>query len=120
MATQLERWQQRIEDIKQKLMELGEMRPGALSQQYNVCGQPQCRCKDPRDPRKHGPYWQLSYTHLGKSTTEFVKPALLSEVRQQLARYARFRKLTNDWVDLSLRIAKLRKSQVTPTRSRRT
>ncbi|MGC9328602.1 MAG: DUF6788 family protein [Candidatus Hinthialibacter sp.] len=29
------------------------MRPGALSQQYNVCGNPRCRCKDPQHPQKH-------------------------------------------------------------------
>jgi len=87
------------------------MRPGALSEQYNVCGKPNCKCKDPRRPQKHGPYYQLSYTHQGKSTTEFVKRDMLDEVRQQLANYARFRKLTNEWVDLSVRTAKLRKTQ---------
>ena len=49
--------------------------------------------------------------HQGKSTTEFVKRDMLDEVRQQLANYARFRKLTNEWVDLSVRTAKLRKTQ---------
>ena len=86
------------------------MRPGALSEQYNVCGKPNCKCKDPRRPQKHGPYYQLSYTHQGKSTTEFVKRDSLDEVRQQIANYATFRKLTDEWVDLSVRIAKRRKS----------
>ena len=87
------------------------MRPGALSEQYNVCGKPNCKCKDPRHPQKHGPYYQLSYTHQGKSTTEFVKRDMLDEVRQQLANYAKFRKLTDEWVELSVRIAKRRKTQ---------
>jgi hypothetical protein len=64
MATHLQRWQQQIDQIKQELLALGDMRPGALSEQYNVCGKPNCRCKDPRKPQKHGPYYQLSYTHL--------------------------------------------------------
>ena len=87
------------------------MRPGALSEQYNVCGKPNCKCKDPRRPQKHGPYYQLSYTHQGKSTTEFVKRDMLDKVRQQLANYATFRKLTDEWVELSVRIAKRRKTQ---------
>jgi hypothetical protein len=87
------------------------MRPGALSEQYNVCGKPNCRCKDPHKPQRHGPYYQLSYTHLGKSTTEFVKREMLQEVQQQLANYARFRELTEQWVQLSLRIAKLKRTQ---------
>lgn len=111
MATHLQRWQQQIDQIKQELLALGDMRPGALSEQYNVCGKPNCRCKDPRKPQRHGPYYQLSYTHLGKSTTEFVKRDMLQEVQQQLANYASFKELTEQWVQLSLRIAKLKRTQ---------
>ncbi len=106
MHTRNEQWQERIQRIKQQLTELGDMRPGALSMQYNVCGKPNCRCKDPRDPKKHGPYCQLSYTHKGKSTTEFVRKERVAEVRRQIATYARFKKLTEEWVELALRIAK--------------
>jgi hypothetical protein len=111
MATHLQRWQQQIDQIKQDLLALGDMRPGALSEQYNVCGKPNCRCKDPRNPQKHGPYYQLSYTHGGKSTTEHVKREMLQEVQQQLSNYARFKELTEQWVQLSLRIAKLKRTQ---------
>ncbi len=44
-----------IAEIKRQLAAIGDLRPGTLSEQYNVCGNPKCRCKaDP--PRKHGPY----------------------------------------------------------------
>ena len=102
--------QERIQRIKEVLMELGDMRPGALSEQYNVCGKAGCRCKDPNDPKRHGPYYQLSYTHMGKSTTEFVKKPMVAEVRKQLKNYAKFRKLTDEWVALSLKIAKAQKN----------
>lgn len=85
------------------------MRPGSLSEQYNVCGNPTCRCKDRKNPKRHGPYYQLSYTHKGKSTTEFVKKENTPEMRQQLSNYRKFKKLTEEWVDLSVEIAKLRK-----------
>jgi len=110
MPTQNERWQERIDAIKRELFELGEMRPGALSKQFNVCGKAGCRCKDSKNPRKHGPYFQVSYTHLGKSTTEFVKAEALATVQEQLANYARFKALTLEWVQLSLRVAKRRRS----------
>jgi hypothetical protein len=90
---------------------MGEMRPGSLSKQYNVCGNPSCRCKDPKNPKKHGPYYQLSYTHKGKSTTEFVKKEMASVVRQQIRNFREFKKLTEEWIDLSVRIAKLRKKE---------
>ncbi len=106
---QIQRWQGRIEEIKKRLVALGEMRPGSLSEQYNVCGTPNCRCKDPKKPKKHGPYYQLSYTHQGKSTTEFVKKDEVVAVRRQIKNYRMFKKLTEEWVDLSVKIGKLRK-----------
>jgi hypothetical protein len=59
-----------IAKLKQEIARLGDLRPGKLSQQYNVCGKADCRCKaDP--PQKHGPYYQLSFTRNGKSSTQF-------------------------------------------------
>jgi hypothetical protein len=103
------KWQARIKKIQQRLAAMGEMRPGSLSKQYNVCGNPSCRCKDPKNPKKHGPYYQLSYTHKGKSTTEFVKKEMVSQVRQQIRNFREFKKLTEEWIDLSVKIGKLRK-----------
>ena len=74
----------RIEEIKGKLQAIGSMRPGSLSKQYTVCGKPGCRCVDRKHPRKHGPYYQLSYVHQGKSTTQFIRPPFVPEVKRQL------------------------------------
>ena len=98
----------RIQQIKAELAVLGEMRPGSLSKQYNVCGKPNCRCKDPQNPQRHGPYYQLSWVHRGKSTTQFIRPPLLSQVRAQISTYNKFRKLTDEWVTLALRLAQAR------------
>lgn len=96
----------RIEEIKRELLLIGEMRPGSLSEQYNVCGQAACRCKDPDRPRRHGPYWHLSYTHKGRSRTEFIRKEQAEEVRRQIDTYAHFRALVEEWVDLSIYIAR--------------
>ncbi|MEK7716872.1 MAG: DUF6788 family protein [Pseudomonadota bacterium] len=98
--------EQRIEGIKGKLALIGEMRPGSLNQQLTVCGQSNCRCKDPRRPKKHGPYYQLSYVHQGKSTTQFIQKELVGAVRSQLANYKNFKALTTEWVDIALTLAK--------------
>src|SRR5450631_2396844 len=63
----------RIKRIKRELTKLGPMRPGTLSMQYAACQKPGCACMDPVKPKKHGPFYQLSYSHLGKSTTRFVR-----------------------------------------------
>lgn len=98
----------RIERVKQALNDLDEMRPGSISKQYNVCGSPGCRCKDPRKPKRHGPYYQLSYMHKGQSSSQFIRRELLPATRQQLANYKAFRKLTDEWVSLALEHAKLK------------
>ena len=104
-SASIQNLEQRIQQIKAELSALGEMRPGSLSKQYNVCGKPNCRCKDPQNPQRHGPYYQLSWVHRGKSTTQFIRPALLPQVRAQIATYNKFRNLTDAWVNLALRLA---------------
>ncbi len=94
--------QRQIERLKQQLGRLGAMHPGSLGRQYNVCGKPDCRCKDPRHPQKHGPYYQLSFTWRGKSSSRFVRSEQVAEMRRKLARYKRFRELVNRWVDLEV------------------
>ena len=102
-TTSIQNLEPRIQQIKAELAALGEMRPGSLSRQYNVCGKPNCRCKDPQNPQRHGPYYQLSWVHRGKSTTQFIRPPLLPQVRAQIAMHRKFRKLTEEWVNLALR-----------------
>lgn len=108
MATDVNNTERRIQQIKRELASIGDMRPGSLSKQYNVCGNPRCQCKDPREPKRHGPYYQVSYAHRGKSTTQFIRPEFVAEVEEQLANYKRFKTLVDEWVDLALQHAKLK------------
>lgn len=103
--------QARIDKIKKDLEALGEIMPGSLSRQYNVCGNPHCRCKDPDNPKKHGPYYNLSYTWNAKGRTLFVRKEQLAQLRRQIKNYGTFRKLTKRWVDLSLEILELRRQR---------
>ena len=99
--------EKKIEKIKRELQTIGEMRPGSLSKQYNVCGKPGCRCKDPTVPQKHGPYFQLSYAHKGKSTTQFIRPGFVKRIEKQIANYKYFKQLTQEWINLALEHSKL-------------
>ncbi len=99
--------QRQIEKVKRDLAALGDLRPGSLSTQYNVCGSPGCRCKA-TPPIKHGPYYQVSYTRKGKSSSKFVKKEDLPAVRKQLKNYARMKLLTEQWIDLATELSTLR------------
>ena len=83
------------------------MRPGRLSQQYAACQKPGCQGVDPVQPEKHGPFYPLSYTHGGQSSTQFIRPPFVPAVRPQLATYPKFKDLTQRWVRLALELAKL-------------
>jgi len=96
-----------IEKLKAELLALGPMRPGSLSQQYAACQKPGCKCVDPVHPQKHGPFYKLSYTHGGKSTTQFIRPQFVEEVRRQLLAYKKFKSLTEKWVTLALELSKI-------------
>ncbi len=92
------RSQKKIEGIKTKLMGLGPMLAGSLSQQWNVCGKEGCKCKDANNPLRHGPYYQLGFRTKGKSSTMFVREKDVPEVRKRIRCYRKFH-------DLSMRLA---------------
>ena len=99
--------ERQIEKTKQALVAIGDMRPGSLSTQYNVCGTPGCRCKA-TPPEKHGPYYQVSFTRKGKSSSKFVKKKDLPAVRKQLKNYERMKLLMERWIELATELSTLR------------
>jgi hypothetical protein len=87
--------EQRIARIKHALQEIGAMRPGSLTRQF----------KD-RENRM-GAYWQLSYTRQMKSRTEYVRQDSVKEIRRQIATHKRFKRLVDEWIDLSIEHSRL-------------
>ena len=100
----------RIRRIKTKLSGLGELRPGVLSEQYNVCGNPGCRCKA-NPPVKHGPYYQLSWSRKRKSATRFIRKPELRAVQAQIRNYQRLQELVDEWADASIELCDLKRKQ---------
>ena len=86
--------------------EITAVRPGTLSKQFNVCGNPTCRCKA-NPPQKHGPYNKLSFTRKGKSGSRFVKDEDLPLVQKQLDDYKKLKELIDRWIDLGSELADL-------------
>lgn len=108
----------KIARIKAALAALGDLRPGTLSQQYNVCGKPACRCKA-RPPRKHGPYYQVSFTWQGKSQSQFVRREDMPAVRGQLRNYQRLRTLVDTWISVAMTRSRLRLHQARSRRAKK-
>jgi len=95
----LKQLENEIRKIKNELRKLGPMRPGSLSLQY----------KAPAE--KKGPYYQLSYTHKMKSRTQYVRPEWVDEIRGQIEVYKRFKKLIEEWIELSIDYSQARMKQ---------
>jgi len=96
-----------IEKVKGQLAALGDLRPGSLSTQYNVCGTPGCRCKA-TPSEKHGPYYQVSFTRKGKSSSKFVRKEDLAAVRRELKNYEVMKTLVDRWIEMATELSNLR------------
>lgn len=93
---EIERMNRRIGEIKRRLQQIGDMRPGSLTRQYRI----------PKE--KIGPYYQVSYTHKMKSRTEYVRPGHVARIRKEIEACKRFKKLITEWTDLGIRQSSLR------------
>lgn len=100
--------EKKIANIKKQLLNLGDMHPGSLTEQLNICGNPKCKCKDPENPQKHGPYYNLSFVLRGKSTSRFIKIEHVPEIKRQLANYKKFKLLVEEWKTTAAELAKLK------------
>jgi len=97
-----------IKKLKKKIYEIKAMRPGSISEQYNVCGKSGCRCKDKKNPEKHGPYFKLSYTHQGQQKTQFIRDDLAKNIEIELASYKEFKSLIQELLTLEIERSNLR------------
>ncbi len=96
MSTQLRRIEKQIERIKQDLLAIGPMRPGSITRQYRL----------PKEKKR--PFYQISYTHMRRSHSEYVRPDNLQVLRQETKNFRKFRKLVDRWVALTLKQSQLR------------
>lgn len=92
----LTRIEKAIEEIKNRIFDVGDIRPGSLSKQMR------------RSKEKYGAYWHLSYTHKGKGHTEYIREEFVQQLKQEVKNYKRYRMLFERLVTLSIEKSKLR------------
>ena len=105
----LEALEKRRSELKAKLAEVGDMRPGSLVERYRRCGKAGCHCAGEGDPG-HGPSWSLTREVAGKTVTRVVPATAVAQTREQIAEHRRYRDLVRDLVETSEELcdAKLR------------
>lgn len=97
-----------IKRVKKEIGSLGELFPGSISQQFNICGNPDCRCKDKKEPVKHGPYNNLSYTFRGRRHTKFIREELVEEFGKYTSNYKKYKQYTDELVGFYIELINLR------------
>lgn len=91
----------RRQALKAAIGELGDLRPGQLTERYRRCGKPNCHCATPGDPG-HGPCFSLTRVVAGKTKTRVIPagPAV-AQTQAQLEEYRHFRRLSRELVEVS-------------------
>src|SRR4030042_2060944 len=91
---------ERRAELKTQLTQVGDLRPGSLVERYRRCGKAGCHCVG-KDSDGHGPSWSLTREVGGKTVTRVIPPEAVTQTREQIAEYRRFRGLVRDLVETS-------------------
>lgn len=108
MADSLPELEKRRADLLAQISHLGDFRPGSITPTQGRCGNPNCHCHRPGEPR-HGPNLRLTYKLDGKTVTEsFATPAAQRKAEREVAEFARYRELNRTFVDVNAQICRAR------------
>jgi hypothetical protein len=100
--------EQRREMITQQIAQLGDLRPGSITNTSGRCGKPQCRCHQVGQPG-HGPNLRLTYKVDGKTISESLPtPAAIHKVEREVAEFRKFQQLSRDFIETNAEICRVR------------
>lgn len=100
----LEQLETERERLKNKLAQVGDMRPGCLVGRFRKCGKPSCHCAQPAS-EAHGPSWSLTRAVKGKTVTKVIPVgSAVERTKAQIDEYRRFRKLVQELIELNVQI----------------
>lgn len=107
--------EQRRVELKGKLAQVADLRPGSLVERYRRCGKAGCHCAA-RGAEGHGPSWSLTREVRGKTVTRVIPAAAVAQTQQHVAEYQRFRSLVREMVETSEQLcdAKLEVAKAAP------
>ena len=91
----------RRDELKARLSQIRDMRPGSLWPRYRKCGKPTCHCAKEGSPG-HGPVWTLTWKAKGKTMARIIPegPAV-ERTREQIAEFRQFQEITQELVEVS-------------------
>jgi len=104
----LRRYEQKYEQIKAELSDLGFILQGSVTERWMECGKPACRCHEDPEAR-HGPYFQWSWKSRGRTYSVYLTKEQASLCKQWVKNNRNMDKIIKRLRKLSLRAARLHK-----------
>lgn len=114
MTPSLANLEQQRSALQNQLAELGDFRAGSITGTGGRCGNLRCHCHEANDPG-HGPYYRLTRKVKGKTVTEtFSTEAALRKAQREVEEYHRFRRLSQELLEVNEQICRLRPALTAP------
>lgn len=85
--------------VKAKVIDVGFICEGSLSEVRTSCGNPNCRCSDPK--HRHGPYYQLTWKEDAKTVTRRLSAEEAELYREWITNRRQLRQLVDQMQRLS-------------------
>jgi hypothetical protein len=110
----VEQLRKRRDELKARMMEVRDLRPGSLVERYRRCGKAGCHCAV-EGATGHGPSWSLTREVGGKTVTHVIPSGAVGQTREQIAEHRRLRVLVRELVETSEQLcdAKLEAGEAT-------
>ncbi len=89
-------YEKEIKEVKQAITNLGNLHPGSLTIQTRSHG---------------GEYHHLSFSHMGKGHTLYIRNRDVEQVKREMKNYTKFRELSDKLITLEIEYAKYRRTQ---------
>jgi hypothetical protein len=113
MSESLQALERKRAEVLQKIVSLGDLRPGSLTTTQGKCGKAECCCKQPDHPG-HGPHWRITYKVEGKTKSESLyEDAAIKKAEREIEEFRRYQQLSREFVELSTRICRSRPAETT-------
>lgn len=108
MSEALTRLEAHRNDLLATMAGLDDMRPGSIVGAVRRCGKPTCHCAQSDDPG-HGPNLRITHKRHGKTITEALpSSAAVRKAEREIAEFRRFQRLSQELVEVSEQICRLR------------
>lgn len=83
LQQQLQAYRREYEQVKAGLQEVGFIFKGSITLRRLSCGQPNCRCRNPKT--RHGPYYQISWKQNAKTVSRILPARIVPLYREWIS-----------------------------------